>query len=275
MSEARRRELVELGFPGRWGHGARMRRALLERCVATCGAVQGVPRRPRSAHAHAGGVAGCAALPRSCFMSLAICPPDAADDGYDYLKHMRVLGRGQANLEGMPAVASADSDSAASEAGAGSAAPGPSVFLPAPALEAPEDDVKVIDASRLTVMQAVEAEGDAAVMAGGVTAFSRARERVRRGEQRELAELEEAMRALEEAEELGGAGGGACFGAGRARGAVEHGKVPWRGDAATGASCLHRACLVRGSCGQAGMLRRPHFLCSAWAGGCPACMTHH
>lgn len=140
--------------------------------------------------------------------------PCAADDGYDYLKHMRVLGRGQANLEGVPATASADSDAAAGDAGAGHAAPGPSVFLPAPELEAPEDDVKVIDASRLTVMQAVEAEGDAAVMAGGVTAFSRARERVRRGEQRELAELEDAMRALEEAEELGDAGGGGRGGAG-------------------------------------------------------------
>ncbi|KAL4443797.1 hypothetical protein ABPG75_011534 [Micractinium tetrahymenae] len=128
------------------------------------------------------------------------------DDGYDYLKHMRVLGRGQANLEGPPADAAAAS-STAGEAGASHAAPGPSVFLPAPALEAPEEDVQVIDASRLTVMQAVEAEGDAAVMAGGVTAFSRARDRMRRGEQRELAELEEAMRALEEAEELGDAEG--------------------------------------------------------------------
>lgn len=117
-----------------------------------------------------------------------------------------MLGRGQANLEGLPAAASADSAAATGDASVSQAAAGPSVFLPAPELEAPEDDVKVIDASRLTVMQAVEAEGDAAVMAGGVTAFSRARERVRRGEQRELAELEEAMRALEEAEELGDAG---------------------------------------------------------------------
>jgi alpha-L-fucosidase len=87
---------------------------------------------------------------------------------------MRVLGHGTASLEGMPAEA-ASSDAAAGEP----AAAGPSIFVPAAEVQAPEEDMRVIDASRLTVMQAVEVEQDAAVMAGGVTAFSRERERER------------------------------------------------------------------------------------------------
>lgn len=89
---------------------------------------------------------------------------------------MRVLGRGGASLEGMPAAPSAAAPAPAPDPA--TAAPGPSVFMPAPVVEAPEEDVRVIDASRLTIMQAVQEEQDAAVMAGGVTAFSRDRPRV-------------------------------------------------------------------------------------------------
>ena len=67
--------------------------------------------------------------------------------------------------------------SAARRCGVGRAA---QLFLCcAGAVQAPEEDVQVIDASGLTVMTEAEEEGDAAVMAGGVTAFSRQRERVR------------------------------------------------------------------------------------------------
>ncbi|PSC71647.1 LTV1-like protein isoform A [Micractinium conductrix] len=130
------------------------------------------------------------------------------DDGYDYLKHTRVLGRGVASLEGMPAAAAIVAAAAAAAAAeAEAAAPGPSFFVPAPEFQAPEEDVQVIDASGLTVMTEAEEEGDAAVMAGGVTAFSRQRERVRAAEKRELAELEAAMAALEEDEDFGDAEG--------------------------------------------------------------------
>lgn len=89
---------------------------------------------------------------------------------------MRVLGRGVAGMEGGSRAAEPvvvpDAEAAPQ------AAPGPSVYMPAPQLEAPEEDRKLIDASGLTVMQAVEEEGDAAVMAGGVTAFSKEKPRV-------------------------------------------------------------------------------------------------
>ena len=109
----------------------------------------------------------------------------AADDGYDYLAHMRVLGQGAASLEGMaptPAAAGAagaaavqEQPSTASAASAASAA-GPSTFVPAPGgFEAPEEDLRIIDASRLTVMQQVQEEQAATVMMGGVTAFSKDR----------------------------------------------------------------------------------------------------
>ena len=90
---------------------------------------------------------------------------------------MRVLGRGVAGMEG-GSRAGADAAAAPEAEAAAQAAPGPSVYVPAPQLEAPEEDLQLIDASGLTVMQAVEEEGDAAVMAGGVTAFSKNKERV-------------------------------------------------------------------------------------------------
>ena len=65
--------------------------------------------------------------------------------------------------------------STASAASAASAA-GPSTFVPAPGgFEAPEEDLRIIDASRLTVMQQVQEEQAATVMMGGVTAFSKDR----------------------------------------------------------------------------------------------------
>jgi hypothetical protein len=77
---------------------------------------------------------------------------------------------------------------------------GPSVFVAAPRLEIPEDDFKVFDASQLTVHEAAADEGSAARAAGGVTAFARQRERLKRVEEAELEELQAAMSALESAE---------------------------------------------------------------------------
>jgi hypothetical protein len=90
---------------------------------------------------------------------------------------MRVLGRGAASLEGGAPRATGGASAAADATPAVTAA-GPAVFVPAVEVQAPEEDRKLVDASRLTVMQAVEGDADAAVMAGGVTAFSRQRDRV-------------------------------------------------------------------------------------------------
>jgi hypothetical protein len=91
-----------------------------------------------------------------------------------------VLGRGTTSLEGATTVSSAAAAQAAAAAAAAApntAAPGPSVYMPAPVVLAPEEDRRLIDASRLTVMQAVQEDQAAAVMAGGVTAFSHERPR--------------------------------------------------------------------------------------------------
>ena len=139
-------------------------------------------------HEHRDAAAGAsagAAIPHSSPVFERLPVSAAADDGYDYLAHMRVLGQGAASLEGMaptPAAAGAagaaavqEQPSTASAASAASAA-GPSTFVPAPGgFEAPEEDLRIIDASRLTVMQQVQEEQAATVMMGGVTAFSKDR----------------------------------------------------------------------------------------------------
>lgn len=111
------------------------------------------------------------------------------DDGYDYLKHMRAPGRGgTANLEGQ----TADADAFA----------GPSIFVPATRSNTRlEDDLKVFDASRLTLHQAAEDEDSAVDASGGVTAFSRQRERLRQAEAQEFEEMERYLEDLEEEEE--------------------------------------------------------------------------
>ncbi|KAI3428268.1 hypothetical protein D9Q98_006647 [Chlorella vulgaris] len=132
------------------------------------------------------------------------------DDGYDYLRHVRVLGRGTTSLEGATTVSSAAAAQAAAAAAAvapNTAAPGPSVYMPAPVVLAPEEDRRLIDASRLTVMQAVQEDQAAAVMAGGVTAFSHERPRAHGVDKRELQELEAVMQEVEEDEEYGDADG--------------------------------------------------------------------
>lgn len=117
------------------------------------------------------------------------------DDGYDYLKHMRVLGQGNASIEGLPAGAAA----AAAKSEEASAM-GPSVFVKAATIHAPEEDVALFDASALTVMTAAEEEQEAEGLMGGVTAFSKKKQVVKGTEQRELEELEAVMKALEDSD---------------------------------------------------------------------------
>lgn len=95
------------------------------------------------------------------------------DDGYDYNKHMRVLGKGRAAMESQPTEAAAGGSSRGPGAEAGSAAGassssvpssssarqdpsvvggGHSVFIPAMRATAPEADVKLVDARNVAVL---------------------------------------------------------------------------------------------------------------------------
>jgi len=88
------------------------------------------------------------------------------DDGYDYLKHMRVLGKGQASLEGAEAHADAEvgayrhttrSLSPVCEAPISVAArAGPSTFVSALNTEKPGEDRKAFDARQLVLHQAAQ-----------------------------------------------------------------------------------------------------------------------
>lgn len=121
------------------------------------------------------------------------------DDGYDYLRHVRTLGHGAASLEGM-AAAPSTSAAGGEERGiikAEDGPVGPSVFVPANAVQKPGDDVALYDASQLTVMQTAAEEAEVAGTIGGVTAFAKPAEVARGVDGKELEELEAAMAALE------------------------------------------------------------------------------
>lgn len=51
--------------------------------------------------------------------------------------------------------------------------------MPAAEVSAPEEDVRLFDATRLTLMQQADREEEAAGLMGGVTAFSRQKQGVR------------------------------------------------------------------------------------------------
>jgi protein LTV1 len=137
-----------------------------------------------------------------------------ADDGYDYARHLRTLGRGAASLEGLRVDGAGPSGATAAAAAAGRAEAAaallgaallsanaaaaqatPTSFFAAPARRAPDEDAALIDASALTLLQAAAGEADAGAAMGGVTAFSRrARaEDARAAARRELAGLAAAM----------------------------------------------------------------------------------
>ena len=130
------------------------------------------------------------------------------DDGYDYLKHLRTLGRGTANLEGMNESEKLVKESTKVTMTASSAdslavsAAGPSIFVTAGGINLPEEDRALYDASQLTVIQAVEKEEETEGLMGGVSAFAKRRNnddvRMAKAHLTELEELEAAMRDAEE-----------------------------------------------------------------------------
>jgi protein LTV1 len=80
---------------------------------------------------------------------------------------------------------------------------GPAVFMKAAALQQPEADVAVFDAVGLTVLQPTDVDEEATEMMGGVTAFSRRKDAEELGAERwDIEELEELMRALEADDDL-------------------------------------------------------------------------
>lgn len=111
------------------------------------------------------------------------------DDGYDYLKHMRVLGKGQASLEG--AEAHADPEV------------GPSTFVSALSTEKPGEDRKAFDARQLVLHQAAQDVVEAAQSAGGVSAFSKELTKLHKPTQAEIDELERLVSHYQEVEDNG------------------------------------------------------------------------
>jgi len=139
------------------------------------------------------------------------------DDGYDYLKHLRTLGRGQARLEGLEEDRNNDDDNDGAreqeKEGQGkivvhenkkkyanketeNVLDGASVFVKAPVSKAPEEDVAVFDASGLTVLQQVADENEATGLMGGVTAFSR-KQREKPKKNQDLIDVEKLMEEAE------------------------------------------------------------------------------
>ena len=126
------------------------------------------------------------------------------DDGYDYLRHMRLIGRNR--TAGLVEIENTKSkDDAVVETDF----PAPSIFVPVSRPEAPQMDACVFDATELTLLQAAEEEEDAGMAMGGVTAFSRPRDphNVRGVHAQELKELEALMKTFEEDEDVGDADG--------------------------------------------------------------------
>lgn len=138
------------------------------------------------------------------------------DDGYDYLRHVRTLGRGAGSLEGIAQEAGASTPAGAAGEPPivifGGKAPasvretgplGPSVFVKSATVLQPEEDVVVFDAARLTVLQPTDVDEEASGNIGGVTAFSRRKDEEALGaERRDIEELEAMMRALEADDDL-------------------------------------------------------------------------
>ena len=126
------------------------------------------------------------------------------DDGYDYLRHLREPAQARAvEMSGEDGVGEETGAAAAAAAAAPApaAAPvvpaGPSVFLPAPSTSRPAPDVRVFDASSLTIHAPARDDDDAAAAAGGVTVLARAVGRVRRQAVAEVDALAGAEATLE------------------------------------------------------------------------------
>ncbi|CAL8460507.1 g36 [Coccomyxa elongata] len=103
------------------------------------------------------------------------------DDGYDYLQHLKD-----------PAAAGAPADVKV-------AAEGPRVFLPAPYLEPPPEDIKYVDARSLPQLTVTEDE-DILEVLGGVAPFARDLDEEPTDRANEVDALNEIMRELENAD---------------------------------------------------------------------------
>jgi protein LTV1 len=112
------------------------------------------------------------------------------DDGYDYLSHCRVIGRGSARMESGPAAAATAGPSAAPVAEEQQQQQvAPAVFIPATRLAAPAEDVKLVDARRLRGGPAPSEPAPGGVATARTFAGGRLAA--------EIAELEEVMAAVE------------------------------------------------------------------------------
>ncbi|KAL3156668.1 Protein ltv1 [Trebouxia sp. C0009 RCD-2024] len=109
------------------------------------------------------------------------------DDGYDYLKHLRVLGKGQASLEGPEGRPDFDA--------------GPSTFVAALKTEKPEEDRKAFDARQLVLHQAAKDAVEAAQSAGGVSAFSKELNKLHKPTQADIHELEHLISQYQQIED--------------------------------------------------------------------------
>jgi protein LTV1 len=131
------------------------------------------------------------------------------DDGYDYLRHLRVIGRGQASMEqhvskygGDAAGPSTPAPSTPSTAPAAAAVlafqgePSQSVFLKAPRRVAPAADVKLVDARQLHVLtvDAASSSSSGPLSAPGGVAVEKT---IAGKVASEIAEIEQLMAAAE------------------------------------------------------------------------------
>lgn len=115
------------------------------------------------------------------------------DDGYNYLQHLRTVGKGKANLERIPE----ESTNAAAETteSVGTSSTGGIV---AANFQPPEEDRKIVNARNLTSIKEVEDETCADANVGTTSAFSREVEGVRGQIAREIKDLDEFMDGFEE-----------------------------------------------------------------------------
>ncbi|EIE25288.1 hypothetical protein COCSUDRAFT_61516 [Coccomyxa subellipsoidea C-169] len=112
------------------------------------------------------------------------------DDGYDYLQHLKD-----------PAANVSSSDNASAPA-----AEGPRVFLPAPFVEPPPEDVKYVDARTLP-QQTATADVDILQVLGGVAPFARDLDEQPSNRANDVDALNEIMRELENADDDADDGG--------------------------------------------------------------------
>ena len=167
------------------------------------------PRDPRLLHQHFfGGDDETASQPISEDRRRENLEYGFPDDGYDYMRHLRIIGRGQASMEqhsnrpseGAPGTSTpAPSAAAAAAVLASQGEPSKLVFLKAPKRIAPSTDVRLVDARQLNVLnveQADSSSSSAPIQAPGGVAVEKS---VAGKLAAELVEIEQLMAAAEAA----------------------------------------------------------------------------